>query len=287
MEKNQEALPARDHFTSETIYPFNWPLLLLMVSLHVGAIFAFWHVEFWPVIVALVRFYLHAWVGISGGYHRFYSHNTFKTSKWFERVIAMLGVGALQGVPQDWVGMHKYHHRHTDTPEDPISPRHGGATIFGKFIYSHVGWMLWGPTLVPYRKYAGKQLLDDPFYRALVPLYLPIQALIAFACWYAGGLPMFLWGFCVPVVVGWHVTWAVISVTHLWGDQPHAMDNTATNHWSVILGAGGEGWHNNHHHRPGYANFGPTRWSFDPVYWSICLFERLGLVWDVKRRPYE
>jgi len=285
--KKSDAAPVFGSFANaQGRFPFNWTLLVLMVALHAGAVLALWYVAFWPVIVAVVRFYLHAWVGISGGYHRYFSHRNFKTSWWFERVIALLGVGALQGVPQDWVGMHRYHHRHTDTPEDPISPRHGGTSTFGKFVYSHVGWMLWGPALAPYRKYAPEPMLKDPFYRALVPLYLPIQVLIAAACWYAGGLPMFLWGFCVPVVLGWHVTWAVISVTHLWGDQPYAMDNTAKNHWSVVLGAGGEGWHNNHHRWPGFVNFGPTRRSFDSVYWTICVFERLGLVWDVKRRKW-
>jgi stearoyl-CoA desaturase (delta-9 desaturase) len=216
-------------------------------------------------------------VGIGMGYHRLLTHRGYSTPKWLECVITTCGTLALQGGPIYWVGVHRMHHKHTDKEGDPHSPRDGKW-------WSHMGWILNGSVhnKSPQLKRYTPDLARDRYYVWLSKYHwIPLTSvgIALFAC---GGWSWLLWGAVLPATIGFHVTWMVNSVTHLWGTRRFSTGDDSRNNFWVALVTGGEGWHNNHHAYPVSARHGLAWYEVDVNYYGIRLLEWLRLASQVK-----
>jgi len=223
-------------------------------------------VTFWPRIFF-----------ITGGYHRYFSHKTYRTSRWIQAVLAFLGTTAVQKGPIWWASLHRHHHRYADQPED-VHPPHKG------FWYSHQGW------------------IQDPQWQASRPGYVPDLlrypeivwlnrwhmvgpvALGAF-CVAVGGLSGFVWGFLVSTTLVWHSTYTINSLTHRFGRRRFETGDSSRNSLLLALLTLGEGWHNNHHRYQAATRNGFYWWQVDITYYVLKGLERLGLVWDLREPP--
>lgn len=255
---------------------FQWDFAILMIVFHAAAIAAFFEFRWSALAVLAITWVLAQNIGIAVVYHRLLTHRGFVVPKKFEYVLAVLGTMALQGSPVYWVAVHRLHHRFSDAPGDPHSPRDGKW-------WSHMGWILNGSlhnNSAILERYAP-DLMKDRFYRWLNRYHwLPVTVLGAVLL-ATGGLPWLLWGIFLRVTIGLHVTWMVNSVTHKWGSRRFATRDDSTNNWWVALLTGGEGWHNNHHAYPVSSRHGMTWYELDPNYWIICTLEKLGIATKV------
>ena len=253
-----------------------WQDTILFIVLHVLAAYTIaFHFQWQWVALAIASYYLRMFA-LSAGFHRYFSHRSYKTSRPFAFFLAFLGECSLQKGALWWASHHRHHHRYSDELEDVHSPVRKG------FWWSHMGWILC-------RKYKNTRsdLIED--FTVLPELawlnentWLPVNLYIA-ALVYEFGLEGFLWGFIVATVFLWHGTFSINSLVHVWGTQPYRTgDNSRNNVLGAILTLG-DGWHNNHHHYPLSVRHGFRWWQFDPSYYALCLLERLGVVWDLKR----
>jgi fatty-acid desaturase len=269
-----------------------------LVSFHLIALLALlpWFFSWTGVVLAIVGDYLFGVLGINVCYHRLLTHRGFKCPKWFEHTLAILGLCCVQDTPARWVAVHRRHHQHADEQPDPHSP-------LVNFFWGHMGWIFVEneelDRLKIYERYS-KDLLRDRFYKGLErsPWQLWV-VLLSCAAFFLGGFlsalalggttmdavqfgaSVLVWGVFVRTVVVWHQTWAVNSITHLWGYRNYATDEGSRNNLFVGIISNGEGWHNNHHADPRSAKHGHRWWELDTTYLTIRLFVMLGLAHDV------
>lgn len=255
----------------------NWIFTVVIISFHLGALAALFYFRWSALAVFLVVWLFAENVGIAIGYHRLLTHRGYTTPKWLEYCIATCGTLALQGGPIYWVAVHRMHHRFTDKPGDPHSPRDGKW-------WSHMGWILNGSLhneTAALRQYAP-DLTRDPYYRWLNRFHWVPLTVVGICLFALGGLPWLLWGVALPITIGFHVTWMVNSITHLWGGRRFSTADDSRNNLWVALLTGGEGWHNNHHAHPVSARHGLAWYEVDINYYGIRLLEILGLATQVK-----
>lgn len=256
---------------------FDWPVILFMAIVHIGALFALLPANFSWAAVGLAIF-LH-WVtgglGITLGFHRLVTHRSFQAPKWLEYFFVFCGTLACQGGPIDWVGMHRLHHLHSDQVADPHDSNQG-------FWWSHMGWMLYEiPCRDEVARYT-KDIFDDPVYRFLQNFFIPIQVALGIVLYWFGGWSFVVWGIFVRMVAVFHCTWLVNSATHQFGYQSHDSGDRSTNCWWVALLTYGEGWHNNHHAFQHSARHGLKWWEVDMTWMTIQLLQTLGLAKKVR-----
>lgn len=212
--------------------------------------------------------------GITGGYHRYFAHKSYRTSRPFQFVLAVLGCAATQKGPLWWAGTHRRHHRESDGPGDPHSPRKG-------VWYAHQGWIFdprWGGTpLEGIRDFARyPELLWLNKYHFLPPLALAVL------CWAVGGLAGLVWGFAVSTTLLWHATYCINSVAHLIGWRRYDTGDDSRNNPVLALLTLGEGWHNNHHYYMASARNGFYWWEVDVTWYVLRALAAVGLVWDLR-----
>jgi stearoyl-CoA desaturase (Delta-9 desaturase) len=249
----------------------------------------------WPDLVALAVTYLLCGLGITVGFHRLFTHRSFKTSPALRLLFAALGSAAIEGPVIEWVANHRKHHRYSDKPGDPHSPHvdhaPGWRGALGGLFHAHVGWILGGDALADERQYA-KDLLADPVVRfidrtfvlwVLAGLALPFGIGLALTGSLDGGLTALLWGGAVRIFFLHHATFSINSLCHVFGRRRFATSDESRNLLWLALPTLGEAWHNNHHAFPTSARHGLRWWQLDPSGWLIVALERLGLVWDVVR----
>lgn len=228
---------------------------------------------------------------LTGFYHRYFSHRTFRTSRAVQYVFALIGASCAQRGPLWWAAHHRTHHRHADTKLDPHSPTAHG------FVWSHVGWFLTPrgfPTdwerIPDLAHYPELRWLDR--YDTLVPVLLA-AGLFALGTWLEHAAPqlatsggqMLVWGFCVSTVVLFHATVTINSLAHLFGTRRFdTKDDSRNNGWLALI-TFGEGWHNNHHFFPGSVRQGFRWWEIDLTYYVLKLMAALRLVRDLKPVP--
>jgi stearoyl-CoA desaturase (Delta-9 desaturase) len=217
---------------------------------------------------------------VTAGYHRYFSHRAFKTSRPFQFILALLAQSSAQKGVLWWASHHRRHHKYSDTANDVHSPAQRG------FWYSHLGWILsdeWTATdlrLVPdLARYPELRLLN----RKGVQLLPAVALALAFAL--IGGFHALVWGFFVSTVLLWHGSFSINSLAHLFGRRRYATSDDSRNNWLLAIATTGEGWHNNHHHYQSAANQGFFWWEIDVTYYLLALLERIGLVWDLRRPP--
>jgi stearoyl-CoA desaturase (delta-9 desaturase) len=237
-------------------------------------------------------FYISSGLGITAGYHRLFTHRSFKTYPLIRGVFAVLGSTAIQGSVPDWVADHRKHHAYADEEGDPHSPHvgHKGGRTRG-FVHAHFGW-LFADEKASRQRYVP-DLLDDPVVMAvhrrfalivvLSYFVAPVMAGLIATRKLRGGLTAFLWGGALRVFFVHHATWSVNSVCHLWGKRPFETKDESRNNPLVALVGLGEGNHHNHHAFPRSAKHGLQPWQIDPTWWLIWTMEKTGLAWDVQR----
>lgn len=249
---------------------------LIVVHLALAALFVV------PVtLVGLVLLFVMTRIsglGITVGFHRYFSHHAFKTSRWFQFLLAVAGCTALQKGPLWWVIHHREHHKHSDTLEDVHSP------VVDGFWYGHVGWLFARDLMRP--DHAGvKDLTRYPELVWLDRFWMVPGVLAAGACYLIDGWSGLIWGYALSTVLIFQVTFAVNSIGHLWGPQRFATGEGSRNNWLLGFLAMGDGWHNNHHRAPTSARHGFAWYEFDLSYQFIKLLRRCGLAWDVRQPP--
>jgi stearoyl-CoA desaturase (delta-9 desaturase) len=257
----------------------DWVTSIPFFAMHVAAaVGLFYFPVTWQGIAWVVgMYYLRMWA-ITTGYHRYFSHRTFKTSRAFQFFMALMGTLSVQKGVLWWAANHRHHHRYSDKPEDTHSPRQHGV------LWAHVGWILGSKfeatkldQIRDFTKYPELMWLNKHFLVPVVALGLAMAAL--------GGWDVFFWGFVVSTVVLWHGTFTVNSLTHLWGRRRFATTDDSRNSMAIALITMGEGWHNNHHHYMNCARQGFRWWEIDASYAILRGLQRLGIVWDVREPP--
>lgn len=249
-----------------------------MILVHVGAVAVLFTGGTWtqfllvlPLLIC-VRGLL-----VTVGYHRYFSHRCFKTSRVAQFILAVLCCGNLQHGPLWWAAYHRRHHRNSDEIGDPHSPFHGG------FWWAYCGW-LFIPLDPEWRTVSD--LRRFPELVRLERLWQLPGLLLAWLCWQAGGANLLCVGFCLSAVVVFQLTFAVNTIAHLLGSRRYATSDNSRNSFLLALVSFGDGWHNNHHHYPNSAQAGFFWWEFDPSYRLIKLLEWLGIVWNVHEIPH-
>jgi stearoyl-CoA desaturase (Delta-9 desaturase) len=242
---------------------------------HVAALAAFW-VETSSIDWAVCAFlYLIRMFGITAGYHRYFSHRAFRVGRGTQFMLAFIGTMSAQKGVLWWAAHHRQHHKYSDKKEDIHSPTRG-------FWWSHMGWIL----STKYDETPYDKIGDLTRYPELVWLnrnwVLP-PVLLALFLFSVGGLGMLLTGFFMSTVLLYHGTFTINSLSHCFGKKRFLTGDLSRNNIWLALLTLGEGWHNNHHHYQSSANQGFYWWEIDISYYIICLMERTGLAWDVRR----
>jgi stearoyl-CoA desaturase (delta-9 desaturase) len=237
-------------------------------------------------------FYLVTLAGITVGYHRHFTHRSFKATRPVRIALAALGSMALQGPVISWVADHRRHHAFTDKEGDPHSPWLFGTTpaaVARGFCHAHFGWML-RPNRTNPARFAPDLLADPdiarinrqfPFWTA-VSLVAPalLGGLLSWSWW--GAATAFFWAGLVRIGVQHHVTWSVNSICHMVGDRPWTDKDRSTNFWPLAIVSLGESWHNLHHADPTCARHGVGRGQIDISARIIAILERLGWAYDIR-----
>jgi stearoyl-CoA desaturase (delta-9 desaturase) len=215
---------------------------------------------------------------VTAGYHRYFSHRSFKTSRFVQFVIAFMAMTSAQKGVLWWAAHHRHHHRFSDQDDDLHSP-----TLFG-FLWSHIGWVVSDRYNSTRIEYIG-DFAKFPELRWLNKYHYIPPAVLGVALWLIGGLPLFVWAFCFGTVLLWHDTFTINSLSHLFGTRRYLTPDTSRNNWLLAILTLGEGWHNNHHHYMAAARQGFFWWEIDITYYGLKLLSRCGLVWDLRKVP--
>jgi stearoyl-CoA desaturase (delta-9 desaturase) len=254
----------RTSFVSRTIY---W-------GIHASCLLVFWVGAPAEAVALCAATYAIRVFGITGGYHRYFAHKSYKTSRVFQFVLAWIACSATQKGPLWWAGTHRRHHRYSDLPGDPHSPKEG-------VYYSHQGWVFdkrWEGTPI-------EGIRDFAAFPELVWLnnnhWVP-PLVLAVACYLIGGFPGLLWGMAISTTLLWHGTYAINSLAHLWGTRRYETTDTSRNNLLLALLTFGEGWHNNHHYYMASVRQGFFWYEIDITYYILRALQALGVVWDLK-----
>lgn len=248
-----------------------WPAFTGIAVLHLACLAAPFTFSWSALAVAVFLYWAVCGLGISMGYHRLFTHRGFETSRFFYILLATLGTMNFQGGPIQWVGIHRIHHRDSDTEHDPHSPRHG-------FLWAHVLWCLARDPLGRDVTAAAGDLKKDPVMVWLERWFWVPQAVLAAVLYLVGGWSWVIWGVAVRTVFTYHATWLVNSASHLWGYRNFETKDDSRNNWWVALISWGEGWHNNHHAHQRSARHGLKWCEPDPTWWSLVFLRKLGIV---------
>src|SRR5579864_7728957 len=258
----------------DIIYPSTLPF----IGLHLACIAAIWTGITWQAVaICLVLYWLRIF-SIGAGYHRYFSHRSFSTSRAFQLVLAVLSQSTAQKSVLWWAAKHRHHHLHSDTIHDVHSPRHLG------FFHSHVGWIFT-------RKHHTTDLSkvgDFTRYRERLWLHrfeiMPAVCL-GTLCFLIGGWSGLVVGFCWSTVLVYHATFCINSLAHVRGRKRYVTGDDSRNNWFLALFTMGEGWHNNHHACQSSVRQGFKWWEYDLTYYVLKLLSWIRVVWDLKTPP--
>ncbi|MFA5963720.1 MAG: acyl-CoA desaturase [Sphingomonas sp.] len=259
---------------SDIAYPSAAPFVLV----HLGCFAALWTGVTWPALALCIGLYWLRMFGVTAGYHRYFSHRAFATSRWFQFVLAFLAQSSAQRSVLWWAAKHRHHHLHSDTAEDVHSPLHRG------FLYSHVGWIFarshdgFDPARIPdFARYPELRLLNR---FELAPALILAGLSFLIAGW-SGLVVGFLWS----TVLVYHATFCINSLAHVRGSKRYVTGDGSRNNLALALVTMGEGWHNNHHAYPSSTRQGFRWWEIDATYYALKLLAALGIVRKLKAPP--
>lgn len=260
-------------------------------AVHLACLTAIWVGVSWVAVAVCLLLYVVRMFAITGGYHRYFSHRSYDTSRWFQFVLGFLGTTAAQKGPIWWASHHRHHHRHSDTEEDIHSP------IVHGIYYAHVGWVL-SSQFVSSRPELVKDLVKFPELRWLDRYYIVPPAVLGVFTFLLGlwlqtaypglgtsGWQMLTWGFFISTVLTYHGTFCINSFTHLIGKRRFPSTDCSRNNLLLALITLGEGWHNNHHYYPGSERQGFYWWEIDISHYILKVLSWFGLVWNLRVPP--
>lgn len=270
-------------------YSVDWLRMIPYVGMHLMCLGVIW-VGWSPIAVMLAAgLYVVHMFSITAFYHRYFSHRSYKTSRFFQFIFAVLGNSCVQRGPIWWAARHRHHHRHSDEEADVHSPvRHG-------LFWSHFGWIIskgaFGyesksvPDLIKYPELRFIDRFDN-----LIPV---VEAAMIFGLgkflqargWHTSGMQMLIWGFFISTIVCSHATFTINSLTHMFGRKRYKSKDESRNSLALALLTFGEGWHNNHHYYPGAVRQGFYWWEIDLTYYVLWLMARLRIIWDLNSVP--
>jgi stearoyl-CoA desaturase (delta-9 desaturase) len=267
-------------------------VVLPLVALVAAIPFAWgWGLTWTDVAIALV-FYVVSGLGITVGYHRYFTHGSFKAKRPLRVALALAGSLAMQGPVITWVADHRRHHAFSDKEGDPHSPwlfGTGPAALAKGFWHAHTGW-LFDRDQTNRERFTPDLLADadirrvDRFFGLWSVLTLLVPAalggLLTLSWW--GALTAFFWAGLVRVGLLHHVTWSINSICHMIGEQPFAARDHSRNVWPLAVLSFGESWHNLHHADPTCARHGVQRGQVDISARVIWAFEKLGWAHSVR-----
>ena len=260
-------------------------------AIHMACFGTFWVGASVTALTVCVALYLVRMFAITGFYHRYFSHRSFKTSRTAQLLFGLLGASAMQCGPVWWAAHHREHHVHSDTALDVHSPaRHG-------FWRSHVGWFLTREHFAAdYR--CVKDWIRYPELMWLEKFDVLVPSLLASALFSIGmvlkhhyprlhtdGWQMLVWGFFISTVAVYHATYTINSLSHVFGTQRYDTEDSSRNNLWLALLTLGEGWHNNHHHYPRAARQGFYWWELDLTWYLLRLLACVGVIWDLRPVP--
>jgi len=251
--------------------------IFFVTLFHILAAAALFSFSWANIIAVVITWWIAGSVGIGLGYHRLLTHRGFKVSKPVEYFLTVCGTLAMQSGPLSWVTTHRMHHAFTETDKDPHSPRKG-------FFWAHMGWLFKGDAqehAPEVHKRYSPDLVDNKFYQFLDSYYWLTNLVTGIVLFAIGGWSMVLWGVFFRIVWGWHTTWFVNSITHVWGSRRFETKDDSRNNVLIGIFAWGEGWHNNHHAIPRSARHGLAWYEFDFNWVQIWTMEKLGIAKDV------
>ncbi len=245
--------------------------------MHLGALFAPFYFSWSAVVVAIILYALTA-MGITLGYHRLLTHQSYRAKPWLAKAIVFMASQSAQAGPATWVAIHRQHHANSDEEDDPHNASRG-------FWWSHIGWM----TVLPPRRLdasftrrLARDVLEDKFYVFLDKFFLPLVVATGALLYFLGGPSWVVWGMFVRVAAVFHATWLVNSAAHKFGYRSYKTQDLSTNCWWVALLTFGEGWHNNHHAFPTSARHGLKWYEIDISWWVLLLLAKAGWVERVR-----
>jgi stearoyl-CoA desaturase (Delta-9 desaturase) len=257
-------------------------------AIHLATLLAFWTGVSWAAFAVCCLTYAVRMFGITAGFHRYFSHRSFKTSRVFRFALAWMGASSVQKGVLWWAAHHRHHHAHSDTDDDTHSPVRGG------FWWSHVGWFLcheFDETkyhLIPDLRHIPELELLNRWW--LLPPLALVAALLAFGSALSRLYPalgtsagqMLVWGFFISTTAVYHATFAVNSLAHQFGTRRFATPDDSRNNFLIALFTLGEGWHNNHHFSPSLERQGIAWWEIDMCHYVLRGLSYLGIVWDLR-----
>jgi stearoyl-CoA desaturase (delta-9 desaturase) len=241
----------------------------------VGVILLGWS---WSGLLLALGLYAIRMFGLTAGYHRYFAHRSYKTSRLGQFLLALLGATATQKGPLWWAGHHRTHHKYSDEPRDPHSVKQRG------FFWAHMKWIL-------VRKYQPtdfariKDFAAYPELRWLNTWHLLPPAALLTGLYLIGGMWGVVWGFLVSNTLLWHGTFCVNSLAHLVGRRAYETTDNSRNSLIIALFTLGEGWHNNHHHYQASERQGFYWWQIDITHMVLRVLSWTRLVWDLNEPP--
>jgi len=237
-------------------------------------------------------FYIITGLGITVGFHRLFTHRSFKPNRVLKITLAVIGSMAVEGSVTSWVATHRRHHLFSDHAGDPHSPHrygdHGTALIKG-LVFSHVGWLFISDASCA-KRYAPDMLKDRDLDRisrlfpvfAIASLALPFGIGYALAGTLTGAVTALVWAGLVRMAFLHHMTWGVNSLCHTFGRRSEETSDRSTNMWVLAIPSFGDSWHNVHHAHPTWARHGAGHGMVDPSAGVIRAFEKLGWATGVR-----
>ena len=255
-----------------------YPSAIPFVVVHLLCFAAIWSGVTWQSLTLCIALYWVRLFAIGAGYHRYFSHRAYSTSRIFQFFLAFLAQTSAQKSVLWWAAKHRHHHLHSDTEQDVHSPRHKG------FLYSHVGWIF-------NRRHAKTDLvkIDDfaryPELMWLHRLELAPAVALGVVCFLIDGWSGLVVGFFWSTVLVYHGTFCINSLAHVRGKRRYVTGDDSRNNWLLALLTMGEGWHNNHHAYQSSVRQGFRWWEIDATFYILKLLSWTGIVWDMKTPP--
>ncbi len=268
----------------------NWTDSTAFILVHIACIMVIWTGISWTAVITLILTYAIRMFAITAGYHRYFSHRSYKTSRVFQFMMAFLGSSAAQKGPLWWAAHHRHHHKHSDTEEDIHSPRRG-------FWWSHVGWIMCDKYKCAHMKLVH-DLMKFPELRFLDRFHMiaPVTMAVSLAGlgWLlnyyfpqlnTSGFQLLIWGFFISTVFLYHGTFTVNSLAHVIGRRRFATSDDSKNSFFISMITLGEGWHNNHHRYPSSERQGFYWWEIDISHYVLKVLSWFRVVWDLRKPP--
>ena len=266
----------------------DWYRVIPFILIHLACFFVFYVGYSHVALFCFILLYVIRMFAITGFYHRYFSHKTFKTSRVMQFIFAILGASAGQRGPLWWAAHHRKHHIHSDQEHDLHSPH------INSFFWSHTGWFLSKKNFLTDHKMVRelntfKELKIIDRFDILIPILLMLFLYFLGGVLSAkaphlntNGAQLLVWGFVLSTVLLYHATFLINSASHVWGKRRYNTDDRSKNNWLLALITFGEGWHNNHHHHCGSVKQGFYWWEIDITYYLLRALSWLGVIWDLR-----